>query len=352
MQNWEELIFSDLPFKEKAQRVFEHQYAHNPVYRRFCDALNDKPGPENPNGDDFEELLDQSFHDAQLKFPLLPVRAFKDVDVFTREEENSELKTQNSQLIFKSSGTSTMERSTHHVPDEELYRRSIFEGFKTFYDLNNAVILGYMPGYSENSQSSLIWMINELITHDEIKKSRFLPLGKPLNQAEIDDIAAAGKQIIIFGAAFGLVDLVEISSVDLPSNSIIIETGGMKTHRRETGRITMHRRLAEGFSIDISRIHSEYGMCELLSQAYTTGGKWFRSVPWMQVSVRNPENPQQTLPPHKEGLIGIIDLANVHSCSFLLTGDRGMMDEQGRFQVLGRWQPNDLRGCNFLINED
>ncbi|MBN2731483.1 MAG: hypothetical protein JXR26_03535, partial [Balneolaceae bacterium] len=250
------------------------------------------------------------------------------------------------------SGTSGMSLSTHYVADENIYRHSVLNGFRNFYDLDNAVILGYTPGYADNPHSSLIWMINELIKQDPIKKSRFLSLDKPLSQGEVNDIEASGRQLIIFGAAFGLLDLVEMSSVQLPSNSVVIETGGMKTHQREIDRRTMHQKLAQGFEIDISRIHSEYGMCELLSQAYATGGKWFRTVPWMNVSVHDPDNPQKRLPPFREGVIGVMDLANVYSCPFVLTGDRGVMDWQGRFQVLGRWQPEDLRGCNFLIDED
>ena len=143
-----------------------------------------------------------------------------------------------------------------------------------------------------------------------------------------------------------------MNKVSLPSNSIVLETGGMKTHRREISREELHKRLSAGFELDYSRIHSEYGMAELLSQAYATGGSWFRTVPWMRVSIRDPKNPAEALPAGREGLIAITDLANVHSCSFLVTGDGGVMDKNGRFKVLGRWNPRDLRGCNFLIEED
>lgn len=330
MQNWGDYIFSDQPFREKAIKLFEYQLEHNPVYGRFCDALDVR-------FDSIQSDLNQ--------IPLLPIRAFKDAAITTRPDAQPD-------LTFKSSGTSGMSLSTHDVADENIYQHSVLDGFRNFYDLDNAVILGYTPGYADNPHSSLIWMINELIKQDPIKKSRFLSLDKPLSRGEVNDIEASGRQLIIFGAAFGLLDLVEMSSVQLPSNSVVIETGGMKTHRREIDRRTMHQKLAKGFEIDISRIHSEYGMCELLSQAYATGGKWFRTVPWMNVSVHDPDDPQKRLPPFREGLIGVMDLANVYSCPFVLTGDRGVMDWQGRFQVLGRWQPEDLRGCNFLIDED
>jgi len=332
MKDWSELIFSDgISLEEKVRAVFEYQFKNNPVYRRYCEGL--KP-----------EILKQ-VQDDTGNIPLLPIKAFKDDIVTTQPEAEPE-------LVFKSSGTSDMQRSEHRVMDADLYKKSLRKGFRHFYDLDNAVIWGYTPGYSENPHSSLIYMIQKLIEQDSSRMSRFLPLDEPLDQDQIQKVADSGRQLILFGAAFGLLDLLEMETVSLPSNSIVIETGGMKTHRREVGKSELHRRLAKGFSLDSSRIHSEYGMAELLSQAYATGGMWFRTVPWMWVTIRNPDNPSEILPPDHEGLIGVFDLANVHSCSFVLTGDKGKMDTKGRFQVLGRWNPKDLRGCNFLIDED
>ncbi|WP_445664805.1 LuxE/PaaK family acyltransferase [Fodinibius sp. AD559] len=333
MNNWSELIFlEDLSFKEKAKQVFEYQFENNAVYHRYCEVLNTN-----------SEIL-KGVQDDISAIPLLPIKAFKDAVVTTHSEENAD-------LIFKSSGTSDMRRSIHRVHDSELYDQSLLKGFRHFYNLDNAVIWGYPPGYADNPHSSLIYMIQKLIDQDNSGLSRFLPLGEPVNPGAIKEVQRQGKQLIIFGAAFGLLDLLEIDDINLPSNSIVIETGGMKTHRREISRSELHRRLAKGFGLDGSRIHSEYGMAELLSQAYAPG-KWFSTVPWMQVTIRNPENLNEILPPYEEGLIGVIDLANVHSCSFLLTGDKGVMDKDGRFQVLGRWNPKNLRGCNFLIDED
>lgn len=331
MQNWSEFIFSEEhSFEEKAHKVFKYQLGHNRVYRRFCEALSHPSEPGQSNGS---------------PAPLLPIRAFKDTELTCKPKQEPD-------LVFQSSGTGSMSRSRHFVADAELYRQSLLRGFRCFYDPDNSVILAYTPGYADNPDSSLVWMINELIRQDESGLSRFLPLYKSLKQAEIDKIEDSGRQLILFGAAFGLIDLVGQSQVTLPSNSIVIETGGMKTHRREMSREKLHRKLAKGFGLPRNRIHSEYGMAELLSQAYATGGKWFRTVPWMHVTIRNPDNPREVLPPFYEGLIGVIDLANVHSCSFILTGDKGIMDKNGRFQVLGRWNPEDLRGCNFLIEED
>lgn len=335
MKNWTDFLFSeDISFENKALEVYEFQYANNPVYQRYCEALENVTGRyHNPEEVRYPDEI-----------PFLPIKAFKDAEITTHQGDPD--------LIFRSSGTSGMERSEHQVMDAALYRESLLRGFRSFYDLDNAVIWGYTPGYSENPHSSLIYMLQTLINEDDGHLSRFLPLGEPLNEEAVAQVERSGKQLIIFGAAFGLLDLLELKKINLPGNSIIVETGGMKTHRREMSRKELHTRLAHGFGLDNSRIHSEYGMAELLSQAYANGGNWFRTVPWMQVSIRNPENPAKTMPHYSEGLIAIMDLANVYSCSFLLTGDRGIMDENGRFQVMGRWNPKDLRGCNFLIDED
>lgn len=355
MEDWKKLIFfEDISFHEKASAVFEYQFENNSVYRRYCIAIdmirrNNSSEFEYNLGEksvkkEKEKILNRIQTDIST-FPLFPIQGFKDTELTCLPGTDHD-------LIFKSSGTSGMSRSRHPVNDAGIYRQSLLQGFRQFYDLDRAVILAYTPGYSENPNSSLIWMLKELISQDESGLSRFLPLQESLKLKEINTIKESGKQLILFGAAFGLIDLVEISNLKLPSDSIVIETGGMKTHKREIGRMDMHKRLSDGFGLEPIHIHSEYGMAELLSQAYALGGKWFRTVPWMHVSIRNPDNPQEILPPFQEGLIGVIDLANVHSCSFLLTGDKGVMHHDGRFQVLGRWNPKDLRGCNFLIEED
>jgi len=351
MDEWKQLIFNDSSsLSDIALQVFEYQFEHNPVYRRYCVALDDilascdaELASVSESKNVKEKILNR-VRDDITSYPLLPIKAFKDATVTAHPSQETE-------LVFKSSGTSDMQRSIHQVHDANLYDQSLLKGFQHFYDLDNAVIWGYTPGYADNPHSSLIYMIQKLIDQDNSGLSRFLPLGEPVNPNAIKEVQRQGKQLILFGAAFGLLDLLEIDDFNLPSNSIVIETGGMKTHRREITRGELHKRLAKGFGLDGSRIHSEYGMAELLSQAYASG-KWFSTVPWMQVTIRNPENPNKVLPPYQEGVIGIIDLANVHSCSFLLTADKGVMDNKGRFQVLGRWNPKDLRGCNFLIDED
>ncbi|MFW6348070.1 MAG: hypothetical protein ACOC2C_05615 [Cyclonatronaceae bacterium] len=322
-------IFDEnLPFKQRMKQVFEHQYNHMPVYRRFCDALRFAPG-------------------SSCTPPLLPVEAFREADIVS-----DAITLQPGTPFFQSSGTSGMKRSRHWLVDEALYKKSIFEGLRQFYPINDFVILAYTPGYNENPHSSLIYMLQQLIEADATGLSRFLELNQPISPMALDAIEAQGKRVLLFGAAFGLIDLAEHYPQSLPENSLIMETGGMKTHRREMSRAELHEKLAGAFFLDPAQVHSEYGMTELLSQAYADGSGWFRPPHWMKISIQNPENPLEALPEGEAGLIGIIDLANWHSCSFLLTGDHGVQRADGRFRVLGRYHPENLRGCNFLIDKD
>ncbi len=319
-------------FQEMALEVFRYQIENNAVYRTFCETLG----------------LAQATKVSD--FPLLPIQAFKDAPIITISEQSeaniSELP------YFQSSGTAGMQRSTHYLLDTSVYKHSILKGMNEFYNIDDYVIWAYTPGYSENPNSSLIWMLNVLIEQDKTGLSRFLELNKPLPMRDFSKIKDAGKKLMIFGAAFGLLDVLEIETVNVPPDTIIMETGGMKTYRREMNKGDLHRTLAGRFGLPQGQIHSEYGMAELLSQAYSLGDEWFKCVPWMEVSIRNPKNPLECVANGKEGLIGIIDLANIHSCAFILTGDRGVMSEDGRFKVLGRWDPQNLRDCNFLIDQD
>ena len=316
--------FSKDPFLDKVLWAFNWQKNNNLIYSRFCSALGVHQVSK------VEEI------------PLLPIEAFKNVNVVSSDTLPD--------LYFESSGTSGMQRSRHYVVDPEIYQQSIIEGMNHFYNLDEFVIWAYTPGYNSNQHSSLIWMLNTLIERDESGLGRFLEIGKSINQQDLEEVKQSGKRLMLFGAAFGLVDLLKLGDPEIPNNSIIMETGGMKTFRREVSKTQLHQQLADGFGLPRQNIHSEYGMTELLSQAYSLGSEWFKCVPWMQVTIRNPENPMEILPKEEEGLIGVIDLANIHSCSFILTGDKGIMHEEGKFKVLGRWNPQNLRGCNFLID--
>jgi len=323
------ILEEELPFGEKVFQVFRYQFEKNLIYQRFCEALRIKPEDIRHAGD----------------IPLLPIDAFKEGRVVTGEWDKEE-------LMFQSSGTSGSVRSHHYVRYATVYRDSLLKGFNHFYDLSDFVFWGYTPGYADNPHSSLIWMINELIRYDDSGLSRFLHLNESLNIAEIDKVKRSGKRLMLFGAAFGLIDLVQRKSVSLPEDAIVMETGGMKTHRREMSRADLHKNLADGFALPMDHIHSEYGMTELLSQAYARGTEWFDTPPWMKISIRNPVNPLMELADGNEGLIGILDLSNIYSCSFILTGDAGEKRPDGTFKVNGRWQKTNLRGCNFLIDRD
>ena len=330
MTDWLTYIFDNtIPFPLRLKRVYEYQLVNNNVYKRFNQALG---------------IISVSELDIST-VPLLPIEAFKDTEVKTGNWENAD-------IIFKSSGTSSMIRSKHLVKDLRLYQNAIFRGFEAFYHRNDWCLLAYTPGYNENPDSSLVWMLNALISADDSGMSRFLPVGKALDTDFLADVQKSGKKIMLFGAAFGLLDLLEWGNVTLSSDSIIIETGGMKTYRREISRNELHKRLSKGFELPLDHIHSEYGMAEILSQAYATGSEWFMTPHWMKIDIRDPDNPLMSLRNNEEGLIGIIDLVNIHSCSFLLTGDIGIKRDDGAFKVLGRWKETNLRGCNFLIDQD
>ena len=322
-----DFIFDDkLNFNDKLKRVLDFQLGNQPVYAKFVKEL--------------ENHTLVSFTKSEM--PLLPIEAFKRTKISTNATY---------ELLFLSSGTSGMERSKHYVADSSIYRTSILKGMGQFFTIDEYVILGYTPGYADNPNSSLIWMIQELIKNSSDENARFLSLNEPIPSDLLAKIEASNKKVMLFGAAFGLLDMVENFSIKLPFGSVIIETGGMKTHRREMERNELHNRLIEGFGISKEHIFSEYGMTELLSQAWAGSDGLFATPPWMHVSIRNPQNPLEEIPDGESGLIGIIDLANVYSCSFILTGDKGRK-VGSKFTVEGRYFAENLRGCNFLIDVD
>ena len=315
-------------FIENARTVYNFQVDNNPVYSTFAKHFV-------PEGHTLEK---------PDNFPLLPIRAFKEKDLIAGGFSP--------ELTFKSSGTGTMERSRHHVVDLDIYRRAILQGFGTYFNTTDFTLLCYAPGYSDNPDSSLLWMLQYLCNLDKTGLSRFLPLDQPLKRSDIEKAVQHDRQIVLFGAAFGLLDLLDFESETLPEGSHIIETGGMKTHRREMSKTDLRNRLSDGFDVPHDHIHSEYGMCELMSQLYAIGGEWFEPPNWVHASVRDAVDPSRICEPGEEGKVGIIDLANIYSCPFILTDDRGVMNEDGKLAVLGRWHSAALRGCNFLIDRD
>ena len=251
------------------------------------------------------------------------------------------------QKIFSSSGTTGKKTSRHLVTDLGWYQQSYCEGFKHFYgNIEQYTVLALLPGYLERDDSSLVYMV-----HDLINKSKKASSGFYLNNLDeltktITQLDQRGEKVLLIGVSFALLDLIEKEQFHL-QNTMIMETGGMKGRRREITRMELHQVLKEGFGV--SRIHSEYGMTELLSQGYSKGDGVFECPPWMKVLIRDVEDPLTVLKNQKTGGINIIDLANYHSCAFIATQDLGRNFSDGRFEVLGRFDHSDIRGCNLMV---
>ncbi len=266
-------------------------------------------------------------------YKYLPVAAFKHAEVTTFPPAEAE-------CVFKSSATGGGLRSRHFVRRMAVYEASVCTAFEAVFGEGPYKIWAHLPGYAP--ESSLVCMMKILMRKYGTGESQFF-LTKRL-----PNIADTGTPLLLFGAAFGLLNLAETGPRQLPRDARIIETGGMKTHRRTITRDELHARLAAGFGIDEQRVWSEYGMCELMSQAYTQGGPVYRSPPWMRVRIVDPEAPNREMPDGKPGLLAITDLANLYTVSSILTEDLGVSRGQG-FEVLGRFPGSAMRGCNFLL---
>jgi hypothetical protein len=309
-------------FTPRALDIFQFQYAHNPLYRDFTDALGVLPGSV-----------------ARIEdIPFLPVGFFKTHEVRTG--------TWVPEVVFRSSGTTGMVTSRHLVRHAGLYRQSFLTGFEDFYGpAGDWCIVGLLPAYLERSDSSLGYMVNELIASSGHPDSGFY-----LNEYEalyglLRRLEAAGQKTLLIGVTFALLDLVERYSLPL-RHTVVMETGGMKGRRREITREELHAILRERLGVTV--VHAEYGMTELLSQAYSAGGGVFRSPGWMKVLVRSEDDPLEVRT-RGEGLINVIDLANIWSCAFIATDDVGVLQPDGGFTVAGRLDHSDVRGCSLLV---
>ena len=315
-------IRTSLDFEALALEIFKFQFENNAVYRSFCDLLYRHPS-------DIKHVTD---------IPFLPIQFFKSHKVLSSKNTIEK--------IFTSSGTSGNITSKHLVSDLVLYETSYQKGFQHFYgNIKGYVVLALLPSYLERDGSSLIYMVNDLILQSNHQQSGFY-----LNNLEdlaqtINDLEAKGQKTLLIGVSFALLDLIEKFQFEL-KHTIVMETGGMKGRRKEIIRQELHHRLQSGFGV--SKIHSEYGMTELLSQAYSKGNGVFSCLPWMKVLTRQPEDPLTLQEPNKTGGINIIDLANLNSCSFIATQDLGRVDENGRFEIIGRFDNSDIRGCNLM----
>jgi phenylacetate-coenzyme A ligase PaaK-like adenylate-forming protein len=316
-------ISTQKDFNEITLEVFSHQFQHNPVYREFCQLL--KRNPKNVSR--VEDI------------PFLPIEFFKKKKVISSEN--------NPEIIFTSSGTTGSTTSKHYVTDLNVYEESFLKAFQIFYgNPEEIVILALLPSYLERQGSSLIYMADSLIKRSKHSESGFYLNDLEALQHQLKELDKSGKKILLLGVSFALLDLVETYNFDL-KNTTIMETGGMKGRRKEMIREELHQILTEGFGVD--KIHSEYGMTELLSQSYSKGNGVFETPPWMKILIRDPEDALVYLPKHKTGGINVIDLANFNSCSFIATQDLARQINDDSTEILGRFDNTDIRGCNLLI---
>jgi phenylacetate-coenzyme A ligase PaaK-like adenylate-forming protein len=314
-------ITGDSDFQNLAFKIFEYQYNNNAVYQYFAKNLNKNP-----------EKVSQLFD-----LPFLPIEFFKNHVVVSGNGK--------AQKIFESSGTTGASTSKHHVLDLELYAESFVRTFRMFYgEPAEYTIAALLPSYIERENSSLVYMVDSLIKMSGNKLSGFYQIDNTF----FDNIISADyeKKRLLIGVSFALLDLAVTKRLNL-SGSIVMETGGMKGRRKEITRVELHKILTESFNVPA--IHSEYGMTELLSQAYSKGNGIFYPPPWMKIILRDLHDPFLLFTtPGQTGGINIIDLANFNSCSFIATGDVGKLLPCGGFEVLGRFDNSDIRGCNLL----
>lgn len=313
---------SESGFEALALEVFDFQFNSVPVYQEYCKLH--KRSPENV----------KSISDI----PFLPVEFFKSHDVISKGKKP--------QKIFESSGTTDSVPSRHLVADLALYERSFSSTFEIFFgDITKYVVLALLPSYLERGNSSLVYMADKLIQRSGQNASCFVKNEDDYLYDLLDALKFSQRTTILLGVSYALLDFASKYKIDFP-DLIVMETGGMKGRRKEITREELHLELRTSF--DVSHIYSEYGMTELLSQAYSSGNGIFRSPPWMKVQIRDVYEPNRLLSVNHTGAVNIIDLANFYSCSFIATQDLGKVDENGSFEIMGRTTGSDIRGCNLM----
>ena len=310
-------------FNKIALEIFQFQAENCAVYKEFITLLN----------------INISVVKSVNEIPFLPIQFFKSHKV---------LATKNTiQKTFLSSGTTGNTQSKHHVTDLSIYEKSFTKGFENLYGaIENYTVLALLPSYLERDGSSLIYMANSFIKKSNKPKSGFYLNNLEELHKNLIELDKNNDKTLLIGVSFALLDLVEVYKFDL-KNTIIMETGGMKGRRKELIREELHQVLSSGFGVE--NIHSEYGMTELLSQAYSKGNGIFECPPWMKVLTRDTEDALTILSEGKSGGINVIDLANINSCSFIATQDSGKTYKNGTFEVLGRFDDSDIRGCNLMV---
>jgi hypothetical protein len=324
---WHDKIFSvtESGFSQLALDIFHFQYEANSVYNSYVNALGKTPS-------DVDEIE---------KIPFLPISFFKTDEIKTGKF--------NAEVIFKSSGTTQTINSQHHVKDVSIYTQSFTTAFKKIYgDPQKWCVLGLLPSYLEKGNSSLVYMVDDLIKQSRHPQSGFYLYDLDKLKETLLSLEKSNQKSLLIGVTYALLDFAEKFPVTL-KNTIIMETGGMKGRREELTRMEVHDQLKKAFGK--TEIHSEYGMTELLSQAYAKKEGRFECPPWMKVLIRDDEDPltvQHSASGVLSGAINIIDLANVYSCSFIATDDVGKLYPDKSFEVLGRMDGSDLRGCSLL----
>lgn len=315
-------IISNSEFESLALEIFRFQVNNCEVYSEFVHHLN----------------ININAIDSIDKIPFLPIQFFKTHKVISNKN--------NIEQVFLSSGTGGAQ-SQHFVTDISLYKKSYSKGFEHFYGhIEDYTVLALLPSYLEREGSSLIYMAADIIKKSKNPKSGFFLKNTQKMTKILKNHSKSDKKLFILGVSFALIDLVENQKFDL-KDAIIMETGGMKGRRKELVREELHAILCEGFGV--SKIHSEYGMTELLSQAYSKGNGIFKSPPWMKIFTRDTEDALTTLTYGKTGGINVIDLANVNSCSFIATQDLGKVYANETFEIIGRFDNSDIRGCNLMV---
>lgn len=320
-----EIFFdSNTHFEKLALATFHHQYSHTAIYRKFVDLLGVHP-PK------VKKITD---------IPFLPIQMFKYHKVAT---PNMDVAT-----IFKSSGTTGGQRSTHFVQDTDLYTTSFTKAFEQFYgNVEEYTVLALLPSYLEQGESSLVFMVDSLIKQSKNAASGFYLNNYEELIAHLKSMDESGNKVLLIGVTYALLDLIEKETFQL-KNTVIMETGGMKGRRKEMIKEELHSVLRKGFGV--THIHSEYGMTELLSQAYSLKEGVFETPSWMRILVRDATDPLTWVENEVTGGINVIDLANIYSCSFIATQDLGKKHSDRTFSILGRFDDADVRGCNLLLS--
>jgi phenylacetate-coenzyme A ligase PaaK-like adenylate-forming protein len=330
-----DLIFkiqSEAEFTQLALEIFRFQAENNETYYRYLRSL--KVDPKKVN--------------ALIQIPFLPIEFFKTHKIISIDKDETLSFNLTNFELFKSSGTTGTVQSKHYVRDSTIYRKSYIRAFEHFYgNIKDYCFLALLPSYLERDGSSLIYMVNDLIKKSDHSDSGFYLNNYDDLLIKLKQLKAKKQKTILLGVTYALLDLAEKKNSNIAfENLVVMETGGMKGKRKEMVREELHKILCESFGVNA--IHSEYGMTELLSQAYSKGEGIFECPFWMKIMIRDTNDPFTFLPDNKTGGINIIDLANINSCSFLATQDLGKKNNNS-FEVLGRFDSSDIRGCNLLI---